>query len=544
MLHHGHVWRIGFQHQVVQRQSACQRPQFTGTFKCQHTAKAELEAEIAVLCRLLQAAVKGMRDAATNPYPLQCRQHLVMCLAHMQQYRQPGCLRQLQLSLEQELLAPMIQSFQSEVETDLAYGHGRLPREPGFQGMQILRPVLLQVDRMQAICRVKAIISCTEVPQSPPAWHGHPRDHEAADTAINGTLQDGFPVRIERGNIEVAMGINNLHNLIVGARLRQTQGLFSGMACLTRYDTMAAEKTFTGTPRLRDPASGLQWRIQGLIGHGSNGTVTNENQDAERRFGGIRRLYGQAALGRFRQAHVCVTGIGGVGSWAAEALARSAIGRITLIDLDHVAESNINRQLPALTSTLGMAKVRVMAERIQQINPDCDVTAIEEFITVDNLEQQVDRRFDFVIDCIDGFRTKARLIAHCRRNRIPLVTVGGAGGQTDPTRIRIADLSRTEHDALFSKTRKLLRTDYGFTKNPKRRFDVACVYSLEQPVFAGADGCISQEKPSGNASGGLTCVGGLGSAMPVTASFGLAAAAHVLNKLRASGTSSEQTAGT
>jgi len=260
--------------------------------------------------------------------------------------------------------------------------------------------------------------------------------------------------------------------------------------------------------------------------------VENESQQAERRFAGTRRLYGQPALRVFLQAHVCVIGIGGVGSWAAEALARSAIGRITLIDLDHVAESNINRQLPALTSTLGMAKVRVMAERIRQINPDCEVAAIEEFVTGDNLEQLIDRRFDFVIDCIDGFRTKARLIAHCRRNRIPLVTVGGAGGQTDPTRIRVTDLSRTEHDALFSKTRKLLRTDYGFTKNPKRRFEVPCVYSLEQPVFADANGCISQEKPSGRGAGGLTCAGGLGSSMPVTAGFGLAAAAHVLNKLR------------
>jgi tRNA A37 threonylcarbamoyladenosine dehydratase len=289
------------------------------------------------------------------------------------------------------------------------------------------------------------------------------------------------------------------------------------------------------TPGLRCASSGLQLRFCGLGRTGESLSVQSESHDTERRFGGIRRLYGKSALGRFRQAHVCVIGIGGVGSWAVEALARSAIGRITLIDLDHVAESNINRQLPALTSTLGMAKVQVMAERIRQINPVCDISAIEEFITVDNLEQHIGRRFDYVIDCIDGFRTKARLIAHCRRNRIPLVTVGGAGGQTDPTRIRIADLSRTEHDALFSKTRRLLRSDYGFTKNPKRRFDVPCVYSLEQPVFTDADGCISQEKPSGNTSGGLTCAGSLGSVMPVTAGFGLAAAAHVLNKLRQAG---------
>jgi len=253
--------------------------------------------------------------------------------------------------------------------------------------------------------------------------------------------------------------------------------------------------------------------------------------DPERRFGGISRLYGARAIETFRNAHVWVLGIGGVGSWAAEALARSAIGRITLIDPDHVAESNINRQLPALDSTLGRAKVQVMAERIRQINPHCSVYGIEEFVTVDNLAALVTPDLDFVIDCIDGFRTKAHLIAHCRRNRIRIVTVGGAGGQTDPTRIRVTDLSRTEHDALFSKTRRLLRTDYGFPKNLKRRFDVPCVYSEENPVFPAADGCVSPARPDHLSLGGLTCAGGLGSAMPVTASFGLVAAAFVLKKL-------------
>jgi tRNA A37 threonylcarbamoyladenosine dehydratase len=250
----------------------------------------------------------------------------------------------------------------------------------------------------------------------------------------------------------------------------------------------------------------------------------------ERRFGGIARLYGHAALERFRAAHVCVLGIGGVGSWAAEALARSAIGQLTLVDMDHVAESNINRQLHALTGTLGMAKVQVMRDRILQINPDCVVTVIEEFVTVDNLGELLTDRHDYIIDCIDGFRTKAGLIAHCRRNRLRIITVGGAGGQTDPTRIRVVDLSRTEHDALFSKTRKLLRTEYGFPKNLKRRFDVPCVYSEENPVFPAADGAISPARPE-HTLGGLTCAGGLGSSMPVTASFGLAAAAHVLKKL-------------
>ena len=259
---------------------------------------------------------------------------------------------------------------------------------------------------------------------------------------------------------------------------------------------------------------------------------TAENTaDPERRFAAIGRLYGRQALARFTRAHVCVLGIGGVGSWAAEALARSAIGQLTLVDLDHVAESNINRQLHALTATLGMAKVQVMAERIQQINPACKITAIEEFLTVGNLETLLAENHDFIIDCIDGFRTKARLIAYCRRNRIRLITVGGAGGQTDPTRIRVADLSRTEHDALFSKTRKLLRQTYGFPTNLQRRFDIPCVYSLEQPVFPAENGEVSPEKPAAETVGDLTCAGGLGSAATVTASFGLVAAAHVLKKL-------------
>jgi tRNA A37 threonylcarbamoyladenosine dehydratase len=273
---------------------------------------------------------------------------------------------------------------------------------------------------------------------------------------------------------------------------------------------------------------GVFWYVAGMST--SPPPAGRAGADPERRFGGIARLYGRAALARFHAAHVCVLGIGGVGSWAAEALARSAIGELTLVDLDHVAESNINRQLPALTATLGMAKVGVMRTRICEINPDCRVHAVEDFVTVDNLATLLAGPFDYIIDCIDGFRTKARLIAHCRRNRLRVITVGGAGGQTDPTRIRVSDLSRTEHDALISRTRKLLRTEYGFPKNPRRRFDVPCVYSLENPVFPAADGSISPARPD-HAGGGLTCAGGLGSVMPVTAGFGLAAAAHVLNKL-------------
>jgi tRNA A37 threonylcarbamoyladenosine dehydratase len=271
----------------------------------------------------------------------------------------------------------------------------------------------------------------------------------------------------------------------------------------------------------------------GLVDLMSTREQDSSAADLERRFGGTRRLYGERALERFREAHVCVIGIGGVGSWAAEALARSAVGRLTLIDLDHVAESNINRQLHALTGTLGMAKVQVMAARIRQINTDCRVTTIEDFLTLENLASLLHMDYDYVIDCIDGFRIKAALIAHCRRRRIRLVTVGGAGGQTDPTRVRVADLSRTEHDALFSKTRKLLRQDYGFPKNLKRRFDIPCVYSDEQPLFPAGDGNAGHDKPHGAGIGRLNCAGGLGSSMAVTATFGLVAAAHTLKKLAA-----------
>ena len=262
-------------------------------------------------------------------------------------------------------------------------------------------------------------------------------------------------------------------------------------------------------------------------------SLADDAADMERRFGGIRRLYGERALQTFRQSHVCLIGIGGVGSWAAEALARSAIGQITLIDLDHVAESNINRQLHALSGTLGMAKVQVMAERITQINPQCRLHPVEEHLTHDKFGTLLTNDYDFVIDCVDGYRIKAALIAHCKGNRIRLITVGGAGGLLDPERIQVADLSRTEHDALLSKTRQLLRQEYNFSRNLKRRFDIPCVYSQEQPVFPSSDGDISAEKPGNRQAGGLTCAGGLGSVTAVTATFGMVAAAHVLKKLAA-----------
>jgi tRNA A37 threonylcarbamoyladenosine dehydratase len=253
--------------------------------------------------------------------------------------------------------------------------------------------------------------------------------------------------------------------------------------------------------------------------------------DFERRFGGIARLYGAAALARFQAAHVCVIGVGGVGSWAVEALARSAIGALTMIDLDHVAESNVNRQIHALSATLGMAKVGALAQRIAQINPSCRVAAIEDFVTPDNVGQMLGaQRFDYVIDAIDDVRAKTALIVHCRERGIRLVTIGGAGGQTDPTRIEIRDLCRTEQEPLLAKVRKRLRARHGFPRGTKNKFGIDAVFSTE-PVRLPEGAACDIDEPAA-AITGLNCAG-YGSAMAVTASFGLVAAAHVLRKLAA-----------
>jgi len=245
----------------------------------------------------------------------------------------------------------------------------------------------------------------------------------------------------------------------------------------------------------------------------------------ERRFGGVARVYGAPALARFQQAHVCVVGVGGVGSWAVEALARSAIGSITLIDLDHVAESNINRQIQALTPTLGMAKISALQQRILQINPACRVTEIEEFLGAANLAELIGaNRFDYVIDAIDDTRAKTALIAHCRAHGVRVVTIGGAGGQIDPGRIEVRDLARTEQEPLLAKVRKLLRTQHGFPRSVKEKFGIDAVFSMEPLRLPDA----AQEQGTGVT--GLNCAG-FGSSVVVTASFGLRAAGLVLARL-------------
>jgi tRNA A37 threonylcarbamoyladenosine dehydratase len=258
--------------------------------------------------------------------------------------------------------------------------------------------------------------------------------------------------------------------------------------------------------------------------------------DFERRFGGIARLYGESALTSFKKAHVCVIGVGGVGSWAVEGLARSAIGKITMIDLDHLSESNVNRQLHALTDTLGKSKVDALAERIAQINPYCVVTRIEEFIDPDNVATLIPAgQFDYVIDAIDNTRAKTALVVHCRANHIPLVTIGSAGGQVDPTRIAVCDLSRTEQEPLLARVRKRLRRLHGFPRGTKNKFGIDAVYSTEpvrHPELCATDDETNSEMNSEINEGlnGLNCAG-YGSAVVVTASFGFVAAGLVLRKL-------------
>ncbi|MDB5949773.1 MAG: uncharacterized protein JWR65_1628 [Massilia sp.] len=264
-----------------------------------------------------------------------------------------------------------------------------------------------------------------------------------------------------------------------------------------------------------------------------------EQVDVERRFGGIARLYGQPALERFRAAHVCVIGVGGVGSWIVEALARSAVGALTLIDLDNVAESNINRQVQALSGTIGQAKIDALAERIAQINPYCKVSLVEDFITADNLGQMIgagrlgEPRYDYVIDAIDSARDKAALIAYCRQHAIPLITIGGAGGQTDPTKIAVRDLSKTEQEPLLKRVRKLLRSHYGFPRGEKNKFNVDAVFSMEPLQFPADDAGCALDADARGITGGITGINcaGFGSSVVVTASFGMVAAAHLLRKL-------------
>jgi tRNA A37 threonylcarbamoyladenosine dehydratase len=281
--------------------------------------------------------------------------------------------------------------------------------------------------------------------------------------------------------------------------------------------------------------------------------------DLERRFGGIGRLYGMAGLARFRRAHVCVVGVGGVGSWIVEALARSAIGELTLIDLDNVSESNTNRQIQAMTGTLGMAKIDVLAARIALINPACKVHLVEDFVTPENMDTLIGGHgFTAVIDAIDSVSAKAALLAFCRDHALPVITIGSAGGQVDPTKIAVRDLTKTEQEPLLKLVRKRMRNSHGFPRSTNTKFGVTAVFSMEpltppEPApadagdvagaslasnvglarNAGVASAMDANVPA-NAGGvsGLNCAG-FGSSMAVTATFAMFAAGHLLRHLAA-----------
>lgn len=245
--------------------------------------------------------------------------------------------------------------------------------------------------------------------------------------------------------------------------------------------------------------------------------------DHERRFGGVSRLYGTVGAERIRQANVCVVGIGGVGSWCAEALARTGVGRISVVDLDMVAESNTNRQIHALGDIYGKAKVDAIADRILAINPDCEVSCIEDFVSPENVGSILDRNHSVVIDAIDQVRAKAAMIAFCRRIKKPIIVAGAAGGQMDPTQVRIADLSQTVQDPLLAKVRAILRREHGFPRDTKKKFGVSAVFSTEQLRYPEtAKACDIERGPAG-----LNC-SGFGSSVCVTSVFGMVAAAQAI----------------
>ncbi|PQA78294.1 ThiF family adenylyltransferase [Rhodoferax sp. TS-BS-61-7] len=251
-------------------------------------------------------------------------------------------------------------------------------------------------------------------------------------------------------------------------------------------------------------------------------TDSLESVDLARRFSGLDRLLGVAPADRVRLAHVMVVGIGGVGSWAAEALARSGVGRLTLVDMDHISESNINRQLHALSSTLGMSKIEAMRQRIALINPACDVHCLDTFADADNWASLVAGGVDAVLDACDQVRTKTAMAAWAVTTKTPFITVGAAGGKRLAHAVDIADLSETTHDPLLAQLRYRLRKEHSAPKNGKK-MRVACVFSKE--AVAGPDASCAVES-----DGSLNCHG-YGSLVTVTATFGMCAAGWIIDKI-------------
>jgi tRNA A37 threonylcarbamoyladenosine dehydratase len=242
--------------------------------------------------------------------------------------------------------------------------------------------------------------------------------------------------------------------------------------------------------------------------------------DFEARFGGIERLYGREGVARLRAAHIAVIG---VGSWTVEALARSGIGKLTLMDADEVCVSNVNRQLPALDGEIGAAKVEALAKRMRAINPEVSIAAKQEFFTVETAEALLAEKFDYVVDAIDTLANKALLIAECRRRALRVISSGGAGGRKDATAVRITDLAQASHDPLLQKLRKKLRSEFGFSTDSKMSFGIPTVYSPEAPTTP--ERCEAGLR--------MDCNSGYGAVTFVTGVFGFAAAGWVVNSIAA-----------
>ena len=246
-------------------------------------------------------------------------------------------------------------------------------------------------------------------------------------------------------------------------------------------------------------------------------------------FAGIDRLYGLGAFATLTEKHVLVVGIGGVGSWVVEALARSGIGHLSLADLDDICVTNTNRQVHTVDATIGEPKIDAMAARAWAIRSDLKITPIAAFITEKNVTEWVGTQLDYVIDCGDHQLSKAALIAHCRRLRVPVLTVGAAGGRIDASKVQTRDLAKTDGDALLASVRQTLRNRFGFSRTPQKRFSVPAVFSDEQTRYLQSDGSVGQQKPGG--ANRLDCAGSLGAATHVTATFALHATGRVIDDL-------------
>lgn len=272
----------------------------------------------------------------------------------------------------------------------------------------------------------------------------------------------------------------------------------------------------------------------GLERHAVQAQAGPAPADDERRFGGLARLYGAAGAARIRGAHAVIVGLGGVGSWAAEALARSGVARLTLVDLDHISESNINRQIHALTPTLGQAKVQAMRERIAQIHPGCEVHCIEDFVAPANwptlaLPSALDPNQPLaVIDACDQVQAKTAMAAWALQARAHFITIGAAGGKRHAHRVEIEDLAEVTHDPLLAQLRYRLRKQHAASRNKK--IGVACVFSRES-VMQPTNACELESNQASHDSS-LNCHG-YGSVVSVTSTFGLCAAGWVMDKIAA-----------